>query len=218
MDGGVDGSWQDSGAGVLVRGAPAPSGAPLPLAPVLQVPDHLNADLEGDLDDSLSADAVVVQVVGLHGGAGTTSVAAWVGAGAADCGVGLSRLRTWQAPVLLVARTHARGLGLVLGAAQQWAAGGLPGIELLGVALVDDAPALSRDLERTVRSAERALPRSWRIGWSEQSRHTPVVLGAGEVSSRTRRTGKSIRAEAARARTSNTTNSSHITNGKDVSR
>lgn len=197
MDGDVDTSWHDTGAGVLVRGAPTPSGTQLPLVPVLQVPDQLDVDAE----ESLSGDRVVVQIVGLHGGAGTTSVAAWVGAGAADCGVGLSRLRTWQAPVLLVARTHAHGLALVLEAAQQWAAGGLPGIELLGVVLVNDAPALSRDLERTVRSAERALPRSWRIGWSEQYRHTPTVLGAGEVSSRTRRTGKSIRVEAARAST-----------------
>ena len=94
------------------------------------------------------ADTPALWVVGLHGGAGATTVAGLLGEGAREAG------RCWPlppelapgvptvppAPVLLVARTHAAGLDAAVSAARVWASGHLGDLPLLGLVLVDDAP------------------------------------------------------------------------------
>src|SRR5690606_18284474 len=75
-------------------------------------------------------------VVGTHGGAGETTVAELL--------EGAGTQRRWpreaHAPVLLVARTHARGLRAAQLAMRAWAAGQTPPLELIGLLLVADAP------------------------------------------------------------------------------
>lgn len=172
---------------VMVTGAPTPTGGTQPPArPVLHLPDPVSV---GRLDPTCP---VVVQVVGLHGGAGTSTAAGLLGEASVDCGVDLVDLRDLSVPVLLVARTHARGLELLARAGQQWSSGALSQLTVLGSLLVDDAPQLTRGLDRQVQSAQRVLPHSWRLRWSEDLRHDPQTSDGTGLPSRARRTSKSI--------------------------
>jgi hypothetical protein len=151
---------------VVQVGPAAPTGAPAPAEPALTVPEKFPT---AEPDRS-----VAVQVAGLHGGAGTSTVAALLGDAAVDCGVGLGLLTDPSVPVLLVTRTHAHGLDLLRRAAGQFGAGDLEQLRILGVVLVDDAPTTPKVLQRTIRSLRRSLPYSWRIGWSEDLRQRPT--------------------------------------------
>lgn len=173
----------DLSAPVMTSGPAEPTGAPAPQDPVLRIPSRIDA--------TRAYPGLVVQVVGLHGGAGTSTVASLLGREAIDCGCGLVGLVDLELPVVLVARTHARGLQLVKRAAAQWASGGLSGIALLGVVLVDDAPALSKGLHREVKSVERALPHAWHVSWSEDFRHSLELPGEAS-GGRLRRIRKSL--------------------------
>lgn len=168
---------------VMSTGPARPTGAPAPADPVLQVPDRFVV--------RAVRPEIMVQVVGLHGGAGTSTVASQLGSAALDCGVGLAGLADPTIPVVLVARTHARGLNLVRRVAAQWASGGLDDLRLLGIVFVDDAPALSKLLDRDLRSAERALPHAWRIRWSDELRHS-IELPGEAAGGKVRRTRKSL--------------------------
>ncbi|WP_198359145.1 DUF6668 family protein [Streptomyces fildesensis] len=74
-------------------------------------------------------------------------------------------------PVVLTARTHAIGLQAAQRAIQQWASGAVPGVTLLGLVLVADAPGrlpkALRDLRRLVSGG---APRTWDVPWVEEWR------------------------------------------------
>ncbi|MFJ2561319.1 MULTISPECIES: DUF6668 family protein [unclassified Streptomyces] len=108
--------------------------------------------------------------LGCHGGAGVTTLGSVV-PGGVDAG------RCWplsahgRQPVVLVARTHAAGLQQAQLAARQWASGVLPGVELLGLVLVADAPGrLPPALRDLVRLVSGGVPRTWKISWAEDWR------------------------------------------------
>ncbi len=70
-------------------------------------------------------------------------------------------------PVILVARTHARGLRAAQLAATEWAAGNVP-VQLYGLALVADAPGrLPKPLRDFATVIAGGLPRVWRLPWVE---------------------------------------------------
>lgn len=106
--------------------------------------------------------------LGCHGGAGVTTLTHAV-PGGADAG------RVWprpapggRAPVLLVARTHASGLQAAQLAAQQWASGALPGVDVLGLVLVADAPGkYPRPLAQLRKLVAGGVPRAWHVPWCE---------------------------------------------------
>ncbi|WP_331758105.1 DUF6668 family protein [[Kitasatospora] papulosa] len=108
--------------------------------------------------------------LGCHGGAGVTSLAAAVPGGedAVRC---WRSSRTVRQRVVLVTRSHAGGLQAAQWAARQWASGALPGVELLGLVVVADAPgrmpAPLRDLARLVSGG---VPRTWSVPWIEDWR------------------------------------------------
>lgn len=151
-----------------IAGPPAPGGAPSPEEPALTLPADVGRR-RGDLR------AGSVQVVGLHGGAGTSTVSAVLGGAGHDCGVGLEHLLDARVPVVLVARTHARGLELARRAGQQWSSSGLEPLVLLGLVLVADAPERSPDLERGTKRVRGGVPHGWLLEWSEQFRHDPQL-------------------------------------------
>lgn len=110
-------------------------------------------------------------VMGVHGGAGESSLA--------------SLVAQWQpaehgwpqqpggipSQVILTARTHIRGLRAVQAAARQWASGGVPGVEVLGLVLVPDAPGrLPRTLRDFAKLVSGGLPRTWTLPWIEDWR------------------------------------------------
>jgi hypothetical protein len=86
--------------------------------------------------------------------------------------------RLWPLPpagstsnVVLVARTNAEGLHAAQAAARQWAAGRVPGVTLLGLAAVVDAPGrLPRPLAAQLRLIGGGVPRLWTIPWIDALR------------------------------------------------
>jgi len=156
-----------------VSGPTGPPLAPAPLNPALSVPQSWPTApaAPGPL-------GTVVQLVGLHGGAGTSTLAALLGPLAVDCGASLDNLATLDVPVLFVTRTHAHGLDLALRIGQQYAARSLGPVRVLGICVVHDAPNLSKGLARTLRSVEKTLPNCWIVPWDEDLRHDPALPSA----------------------------------------
>jgi len=103
--------------------------------------------------------------LGVHGGAGETSLAAAAGIGRA-CGHMWPAPPSGSAPVLLVARTDLRGLSALRRAAQQWAAGDSGGGLVVGAVLVPDQPKpLPRQLRDLQRVVAGGIPRTWVLPW-----------------------------------------------------
>lgn len=99
--------------------------------------------------------------LGLHGGAGVTTLAHAV-PGGVDLG-GLHG-KPPKLPVVAVCRSHASGLG----AAQEWAAStaGRPYFDVLGLVVVADAPGpLPRGLKLGVRLVRGGFRDLWRVPW-----------------------------------------------------
>ncbi|CAL9469893.1 DUF6668 family protein [Streptomyces pilosus] len=101
--------------------------------------------------------------VGLHGGAGVSTLAAVYG--------GHDGGRAWPGPadprsVLLVARTHAAGLDAVVPAVELFRRGEAPpGLDLEAVVLVADAPGrLPRPLAQRIRLVESVID-VYRVPW-----------------------------------------------------
>ena len=102
----------------------------------------------------------------MHGGAGESTIAAlgeqWRAAEHA-----------WPrtsstARVLLVARSSARGLTAAQTAARQWASGLVPFADVVGLAVLADAPGrLPRPLRDLATVVGGGVPRTWHLPWFE---------------------------------------------------
>ncbi|MFD5801828.1 DUF6668 family protein [Streptomyces sp. NPDC127020] len=127
--------------------------------------------------------------IGVHGGAGVTTLAGVFGG--QDCGQG------WPGPgdpssVLLVARTHAAGLTAVGRAVEEFRLGRAPtGVGLDSVVLVADAPGrLPRPLAQRVRLLESAVDVHrvpWVPAWRLDGTHEGPPRGTESLVRRTRR-------------------------------
>ena len=119
-------------------------------------------------------------IVGAHGGAGESTIAALVDAWK-PAGQAWPTLESAE-PVtaVVVARTNVRGLTAAKAAAKQWASGLVPEVELLGLVLVADAPGrLPRPLRDLSRVVGGGYPRAWQLPWVESWRlGDPVSLDA----------------------------------------
>ncbi|MGQ4510682.1 DUF6668 family protein [Dermabacteraceae bacterium P13147] len=122
------------------------------------------------------AAAKPILVSGVHGGAGASLVATLLGDVAAEYE------RSWPVPspwvsadassVLLVARTHGRGLDALDAALQAWHRDAYAeGVPLLGVMVVDDGPKLSKAQRARVRALTRMAPTGWRLPWTNELRY-----------------------------------------------
>src|SRR5918999_1627930 len=109
--------------------------------------------------------------VGVHGGAGETTMAQLLpGTRAAG--------HRWPippppvpTPVVLVARTHGSGLRRAQRAATEWASGVVRGVSVLGLVLIADAPGrLPRVLDDFADVVGGGVPRVWEIPWIEEWR------------------------------------------------
>ncbi|WP_436772864.1 DUF6668 family protein [Yinghuangia sp. YIM S09857] len=109
--------------------------------------------------------------VGCHGGAGVSTLVAAVPGGR-------DAERAWPLPpdrrtnrVVLVARTNSDGLHAAQDAARQWAAGRVPGVTVLGLAAVADAPGrLPRPLAALLHLVGGGVPRLWVVPWIDALR------------------------------------------------
>lgn len=114
--------------------------------------------------------------LGAHGGAGESTLERLLeGSCAARHAWPVPPLGTHAAArpsVVLVARTHARGLRAAQAAAREWASGDVP-VRLLGLVLIADAPGrLPRPLRDLSRLVAGGVPASWSVAW-----HEPWRLG-----------------------------------------
>lgn len=131
-------------------------------------------------------------VLGVHGGAGETTVSELVG--------GTPTGRRWpegspSAQLLLAARTHATGLLRLQAVATAWAAGALPPASLLGVVLVPDAPGrLPAPLAQLARLTVGGLPHHWYLDWHDELRFGPASTTRSIGSRRLKRVRREISA------------------------
>lgn len=156
---------------------------PTPAAPKKRSPDERGPKRPQsrvpapDVVDRLAHRPVQAQgvwLVGVHGGAGTSTLRCVLpGSADADRAWPFYANQAARATVLLVARTSAHGLSRAQTAAQEWAASTTPHINLLGLALVPDAPGrLPRALRNLVQLVSGGVPRVWTLPW-----HEPWRLG-----------------------------------------
>lgn len=181
------------GEPVMFTGPSSPTGAPAPQAPVRSLL------LDPPAVKPPVPDSFVVQLVGLHGGAGTSVVASTIGPTALDCGVGIAGVLDHGVPVVFVARGTGRGLDLALRAGQQWAAHGLEQFTVLGLILVADAPGQTRGLAASTKSVRGAFPRCWQVAWSDDVRHQAQSPTPRSAPAQLRRVCKSVLQQADRA-------------------
>lgn len=135
-------------------------------------------------------------VVGLHGGAGASTVASLFEGRAMDCGLQWPVLDAWERPlppipVIAVARAHHVGLEAARQFALQWAARQIPEAQnLLGLVLVDDAPDLLSAQKSAVKRVLTMTPHGWRLPWQAPWRVT--APGSGPLPRDVRRFVRSI--------------------------
>lgn len=145
--------------------APAPTG---PAAPQSGVPAPDRVD---QLPVYPRPQTSALWWLGVHGGAGETSLAALVaGWSPAEHG--------WPRPageahtrVVLTARSNMRGLRAAQAAATQWASGMVPHVEVLGLVIVADAPGrMPRPLREFAQVVGGGVARTWSVPWIESWR------------------------------------------------
>ncbi|WP_353713479.1 DUF6668 family protein [Arthrobacter sp. K5] len=152
---------------------PAPSEH---LPPVAVITAPLRGMVEPDAADCLGrrtmSGTAAVWITGAHGGSGESRIAGLLdGASVTDhC---WPVLQDGSRPsVLLVCRADMHGLTAARGVLTQWASGAAPEVDLLGLAILADAPGKTpkalRDLAAIVGGG---APRLWRLPWVEAWRH-----------------------------------------------
>ena len=146
----------------------------VPPAAVISTP--LKGMVEPDTADRLAnrtmTGTAAVWVVGSHGGAGESRTADLLD-GARPTGHCWPVLQDGSKPrVLLVCRADMRGLTTAQSALTQWASGAAPAVELIGLAVLADAPGKTpkalRDFTAIVGGG---APRLWTLPWVEAWRH-----------------------------------------------
>jgi hypothetical protein len=155
----------------------------VPPAAVINTP--LKGMVEPDTADRLASRTMsgtaALWVVGSHGGAGESRTADLLD-GARPTGHCWPVLQDSSKPrVLLVCRADMRGLTTAQSALTQWASGAAPAVDLVGLAVLADAPGKTpkalRDFTAIVGGG---APRLWTLPWVEAWRHgdstaTPAV-------------------------------------------
>ena len=128
---------------------------------------------------TLGGTAQGCRLLAVHGGAGVSSL---LRAGLTEAGA-VDAHRSWPpaGQVLLVARTSVSALELVQDAARQHATGAWPEVELVGLALLADAPGrLPGRVGALADLVCGAFPRIWLVPWLEEwrvaARHEPLPV------------------------------------------
>ena len=140
------------------------------------ISEPLRGMVEPDAADRLGrrivAGSAALWVTGAHGGSGESRTADLID-GARVTGHCWPVLQDGSKPrVLLVCRADIRGLKAAQSALTQWASGAAPAVDLLGLAVLADAPGKTpkalRDFGAIVGGG---APRFWTLPWVEAWRH-----------------------------------------------
>lgn len=160
--------------------SPAESAGPetpevhVPPAAVISTP--LRGMVEPDTADRLASRVVpgfaLLWIVGSHGGSGESRTADLID-GARPTGHCWPVMQDGSKPrVLVVCRNDMRGLTTAQSALTQWASGATPEVELIGLAVLADAPGKTpkalRDFAAIIGGG---APRLWTLPWVEAWRH-----------------------------------------------
>lgn len=146
----------------------------VPPAAVISTP--LKGMVEPDTADRLANRTITgtatLWVIGSHGGAGESRTADLLN-GARPTGHCWPVLQDGSKPrVLLVCRADMRGLTTAQSALTQWASGAAPAVELLGLAVLADAPGKTpKTLRDFTAIVGGGAPRLWTLPWVEAWRH-----------------------------------------------
>ncbi|SFU10619.1 DUF6668 family protein [Arthrobacter sp. ov118] len=148
--------------------------AHVPPAAVISAP--LRGLVEPDAADRLGrrtfSGSAALWITGAHGGSGESRIAE-LSDGARPAGHCWPVLQDGAKPrVLLVCRADMRGLTAARSALVQWVSGAAPAVDLLGLAVLADAPGKTpkalRDFAAIVGGG---APRYWTLPWVEAWRH-----------------------------------------------
>ncbi|WP_328643926.1 DUF6668 family protein [Streptomyces canus] len=106
--------------------------------------------------------------VGCHGGAGVTTLERALPGGRDGSRMWPTAVPGPSVPVLLVCRSHVSGLMAAQMAVRQWASGSVPGVDLLGLVVVADAPgSMPRPIKDLATLVRGGASRSWLVPWVE---------------------------------------------------
>lgn len=106
--------------------------------------------------------------LGVHGGAGESTLAALVPEWSASDHGWPQVPGAAPARVVLTARSNVRGLRAAQAAATQWAAGLVPFVEVIGLVIIADAPGrLPKPLRDLAHVVGGGVPRTWSLPWVE---------------------------------------------------
>jgi hypothetical protein len=145
----------------------------MPPAAVISAPfkGMVEPDAADRLPSSTMTGSAALWIIGAHGGAGESRIADLLGARPTNhC---WPVLQDGSNPrVLLVCRADMRGLTAARSALTQWVSGATPEVDLLGLAILADAPGKTpkalRDFAAIVGGG---APRLWTLPWVEAWRH-----------------------------------------------
>jgi uncharacterized protein DUF6668 len=143
------------------------------LLPAATITGPLLGIVEPDAADRLGHRTVTgtatLWVTGVHGGAGESRLASILeGARPTDHAWPVHEDLTTKPAVLLVCRSDLRGLKAAQSALIQWASGAAPAVELLGLAVLADAPGkLPKALREFGGLVGGGAPRLWMLPWFE---------------------------------------------------
>lgn len=152
--------------------------AAAPPAAVIITP--LRGMVEPDAADRLATRSMAgtarLWVVGTHGGAGESRIADLIESARPTDHCWPVLPSGGRPPVLLVCRADMRGLTTARNALTQWVSGAAPKVDLLGLAVLADAPGKTpkalRDFAALVGGG---APRFWTLPWVDAWRHTDTT-------------------------------------------
>jgi hypothetical protein len=165
---------------------PAPTDGADTAAPEARVPpaavisEPLRGMVEPDAANRLGrrtvAGSAALWVTGAHGGSGESRIADLIG-GARATGHSWPVLQDGAKPrVLLVCRADMRGLTAARNALTEWVSGAAPAVDLLGLAVLADAPGKTpKPLRDFTTIVGGGAPRYWNLPWVEAWRHGESV-------------------------------------------
>lgn len=136
----------------------------------------------GENDAPVNVPLGGVAVVGLHGGAGVSTLSALLGGDVIDAGTQLPAGNPYvpgRPRVLLVSRTHSRGLSAAEEVTTAWSHRELPDLDVIGLVLVDDGPKLAPVTRQAVSRLLRMTPHGWHIPWVEAWRTASTPSPSG---------------------------------------
>lgn len=149
------------GDDLLVNGPMKPG-----LSPMLEAPGEAWAVSDVGPFEGLA-------VMGIHGGAGATTVAALLGDGATEVGQSWPISQNawtgsaWPIPVIAVARTDHTGLAATDRFIRSWANGQLTGSQLSALVLIEAGPRTSDARKKATKRLLRMVPRGTHIPWMD---------------------------------------------------